>query len=116
MSNPSLVRRMPAEFCATPHLQRVGLKEISLCRSVDFNAEVALLLAVYVGDFKTAAPVEALPKTWVMMRSAVKMEAPEPYKLFLGCVHETSKEKMLSKDSVRKVTYNVEVYLKKGST
>lgn len=95
------------------HLRRIGFKEMSSWRSVYLHDQLSVLLVVYVDDFLTAGPTAALPKAWGLTRPATKMEAPEPYGLFLGCMNEISEERVVGAGQVRKVTYKSEAYLKK---
>jgi hypothetical protein len=53
--------------------------------SVYFHKELALVLSIYVDDFKLAGPRENLAKGWTLLRSRVELDTPGPLGLYLGC-------------------------------
>lgn len=86
------------------HLRAQGVVEIPNWRSVYYHNALSLMLVVYVDDCKMSGPPQQAEKAWALIRSAVKMEAPEPFGLVLGCRHEIGVATVDGVGQVRSVT------------
>ena len=64
--------------------------------SIFWNAELSLLLAVYVGDFKLAGPETNHAKGWELVGKHIDMDTPEDVGRYLGCDHVVSPNVKLS--------------------
>lgn len=58
------------------------------------------MLVVHVNDFHMAGPAASLSRACSMIRSAVKMEPPELFRLFLGCNRDTVTQEIPKKGSI----------------
>ncbi|CAE8687660.1 unnamed protein product, partial [Polarella glacialis] len=58
-----------------------------VCKLVTATLTQAVMMAVYVDDFKASGPVEALKKAWTLVRSKIRTGAPTPIGRYLGCHH-----------------------------
>ena len=56
-------------------------------QSIFYHAELDLLLAVYVDDFKMAGPEANLAEGWKRISSVINMDPPEPFGRYFGCHH-----------------------------
>ena len=72
------------------HLLSQGFKPVPEWRSCYWQAELKLLLVVYVDDFKMAGPSAALAEGWSRIRKAIRTEDPLPAGKYLGCDHKIS--------------------------
>ena len=56
-------------------------------QSIFYHAELDLLLAAYVDDFKMAGPQANLAEGWNRISSVIDMDPPEPFGRYFGCHH-----------------------------
>jgi hypothetical protein len=75
-------------------------------------SQTALLLVVYVDDFKLAGPAESMSVGWQLIQSGLKIGAPEDAGLYLGCRHVvTTVPGPTAGSSVKRLEYNMEDFL-----
>jgi hypothetical protein len=72
------------------HLRSVGFKSVHQSwMSVYFHAQLKLMLAVYVDDFKMSGPTSSLATGWSLISKHIKLEKPTPLGRYLGCHHSS---------------------------
>ena len=91
------------------HLQSCGFDPIPNWPSMFWNAELQLMLMVYVDDFKLAGPKENLSKGWDIIRKAVDMEEPQKLGHLLGCTHEQFSMTLSDGTVINGIKYNAEI-------
>ena len=68
---------------------------------------------MYVDDFKLSGPAEHLKEGWELIAKGLKIEAPGPIGLYLGCKHEESMKTLPDTGrQVRVMEYNMEEFLR----
>ena len=73
-------------------LGKVGFRAVhpECWPSIFWHAELSLLLAVYVDDFKLAGPASNHEKGWQLIGTHIDMDTPEDVGRYLGCDHIVS--------------------------
>ena len=52
-----------------------------------WNAELQLMLMVYVDDFKLSGPRRSVERGWKLLRDGIEMDPPYALDRCLGCIH-----------------------------
>ncbi|CAE8594044.1 unnamed protein product, partial [Polarella glacialis] len=87
-----------------------------VCKLVTATLTQAVMMAVYVDDFKASGPVEALKKAWTLVRSKFRTGAPTPIGRYLGCQHNVVELKDRRVIDHYKKVWGEDVVLKKAAT
>ena len=100
------------------HLTSQGFEVVPNWPSTFWHQELKLFLTVYVDDFKMAGPAQSLDTGWALIRSAIKMDDPTPFGLFLGAEHDEFQlpHPQDATRTIRGIQYNVQKKLESAVT
>ena len=95
------------------HLLKQGFEPVPYWRSCYWHAVLSLFLVVYVDDFKMSGPKQSVKKGWTMIQQGVRIGAPEPVNLYLGCYHRVAlRTSPISGKQVPSIEYDMEDFLR----
>ena len=85
--------------CET-ELKKVGFEPVltDIWKSVFYNADLELLMVIYVDDFKLAGPTKNIQKGWESIATVIDMDPAEVIGRYFGCQHIEEKNVTLSKE------------------
>ena len=85
--------------CET-ELKKVGFEPVlaDIWKSVFYNADLELLMVIYVDDFKLAGPTKNIQKGWESIASVIDMDPAEVIGHYFGCQHVEEKNVTLPKE------------------
>ena len=95
------------------HLLKQGFEPVPYWRSCYWHAVLSLFLVVYVDDFKMSGPKQSVKKGWTMIQQGVRIGAPEPVNLYLGCYHRVAlRTSPITGKQVPSIEYDMEDFLR----